>query len=50
MDIMEDENFCLTCEFREECEKHYGAFREDGDDFTALKGTHYCAYSWKDFK
>lgn len=43
------EHHCPICEFKVECEKNHGEYREDGDDYRAVEGTHFCAYSWKNF-
>lgn len=32
------------------CEKKYGAKRDDGDDYTAIIGTHFCLRSWDQLK
>lgn len=40
---------CKECEFKEMCEETNGAEREDGDDYRACRGTHFCLQSWKAF-
>jgi len=47
---MKKDNYdCSTCEHRFSCEKEYGEEREDGDDFRAVIGTHFCRASWDIF-
>lgn len=41
---------CDTCTHRKECEREHGVMRNDGDDFRAVCGTHFCRASWDDFK
>lgn len=33
---------CLKCKYRSECEEHYGKIGEEGEDCTAVGGTHLC--------
>lgn len=41
---------CDDCEYEKECSEHNGGpRREDGDDYTALIGTHLCKRSWDAF-
>jgi len=40
---------CERCEYKNECEKEYGKERQDGDDYRAICGTHFCKLSWKPF-
>jgi hypothetical protein len=35
------ENNCENCEYKNECEKE----RQDGDDYRAICGTHFCRRS-----
>lgn len=41
---------CEECEHKIKCEKKYGAKRDDGDDYTAIIGTHFCLRSWDQLK
>lgn len=41
---------CEECEHKIKCEKEYGAKRDDGDDYTAVIGTHFCLRSWDQLK
>lgn len=40
---------CLKCKYRSECEEHYGKIGEEGEDCTAVGGTHLCKVFWKQF-
>jgi imidazoleglycerol phosphate dehydratase HisB len=47
-----DESYshCLVdCKFRNLCEYDNGHLRENGDDFRAVEGTHFCRLSWQQF-
>lgn len=40
---------CIDCQYKIACEKAYGAERDDGDDYRAVIGTHFCRRSWDGF-
>jgi len=40
---------CDKCKYEEECEKHNGKKRDDGDDYRAIIGSHMCQLSWEGF-
>ncbi len=44
------EDYCLNCSHIEKCKHEYGDIREDGDDYRAISGTHFCRKSWDNFK
>lgn len=49
---MSEKISCETCppQYKEPCVKEYGEFTGHGDDHTAIEGTHFCRFSWADFK
>lgn len=38
---------CNTCKYKKPCAEKWGKKRDDGDDHTALIGTHHCRASWE---
>jgi len=40
---------CDDCQYIEQCKKEYGEYREDGDDYRAVVGSHFCRKSWDPF-
>lgn len=42
-------DLCTGCPYKEKCIEKYGPEREDGDDYRAVEGTHFCRRSWDSF-
>jgi hypothetical protein len=47
---MEKPYTCEDCKYKLECEKQFGPEQENGDDYRAIIGTHFCLRSWDAFK
>jgi len=43
------EEYRKDCKWEAACAAENGQKREDGDDYRALCGTHFCRKSWDDF-
>jgi len=47
--MIENELWCDNCSHVENCKHDYGEKRDDGDDYRAVVGTHFCRKSWDTF-
>lgn len=43
---------CKRCpsEYKFPCKQEFGAERDDGDDYRAIEGSHFCRFTWSDFR